>query len=460
MDLRALEPIYSKLPEVAPPDRPLTLKEKLMWVGIALVSFFVLSYIRPFGLDTQAAAQTVEFFQVVLASNIGSVLTAGIGPIVVASIILQLFVGSGIIHVDLSTPEGRRAFMGTQKLLAILFAIFEGFVFTNSYVRALPGMEWIVALQIAFGSIILMYLDELVMKWGIGSGISLFIAANVSRSMFWRGFGYSPYAKGLLFTLIDSITTGNFVGIVQSLVPFINTLIVFALVVYAEGIHVDIPITWARARGVGGRYPIRLLYLSNIPVILAAALFANIQLWAFLAKDTPIAPILGTYTQEDGRWVLTGGLAYYTRPPTGFLTKLVVAAMGQPYATLWADLLHALVYALLLTLTSVLFGYLWLELSGMGPKQIAQQLIRSGFSLPGFRRDPRVVEQVLGKYIPTVAILGSAFVGLLAAFTDILTALSSGMGILLAVTIVYRFYELLMRERLLEQYPALARVIG
>ncbi len=460
MDLRALEPIYSKLPEVAPPDRPLTLKEKLMWVGIALVSFFVLSYIRPFGFDSQAAAQTVEFFQLVLASNIGSVLTAGIGPIVVASIVLQLFVGSGIVSVDLSTPEGRRAFMGTQKLLAILFAIFEGFVFTNSYVKALPGMEWLVALQIAFGSIILMYLDELVMKWGIGSGISLFIAANVSRSMFWRGFGYSPYGRGLLFSLIDSVVAGNLVGIVENLVPFINTLIVFALVVYAEGIHIDIPITWARARGVGGRYPIRLLYLSNIPVILAAALFANIQLWAFLAKDTPLAPFLGTYTQEGGRWVLTGGLAYYTRPPTGLLTKLVVAAMGQPYATLWADLLHAIVYALLLTLTSVFFGYLWLELSGMGPKQIAQQLIRSGFSLPGFRRDPRVVEQVLEKYIPTVAILGSAFVGFLAAFTDIFTALASGMGILLAVTIVYRFYELLMRERLLEQYPGLAKVIG
>ncbi len=460
VDLRALEPIYSKLPEVAPPPKPLTLKQKLMWVGFALIAFYTLSYIRPFGYDAAAASQTIEFFQVVLASNIGSVLTAGIGPIVVASIILQLFVGSGIIEVDLSTPEGRRAFMGTQKLLAVIFSIFEGFVFTGSYVKALPGMEWIVALQIAMGSIILMYLDELVMKWGIGSGISLFIAANVSRSMLWRGFGYSPYAKGYFFQLLDSIAAGNIVNIITTMLPFITTLLVFALVVYAEGIHVDIPITWARARGVGGRYPVRLLYLSNIPVILAAALFANIQLWAFLAKDTPIAPFLGTYELRNGRWVITGGLAYFTKPPYDLVTKLVAAAFGQPYATLWFDILHAIIYAILLTLTSVVFGYLWLELSGMGPKQIAEQLVRSGFSLPGFRRDPRVVEQVLEKYIPTVAILGSAFVGLLAAFTDVFGALASGMGILLAVTIVYRFYELLMRERMLEQYPMLAKVIG
>jgi len=460
VDLRALEPIYSKLPEVAPPDKPLTLKQKLMWVGFALVSFFVLSYIHPFGYNAAAASQTIEFFQVVLASNIGSVLTAGIGPIVVASIILQLFVGSGLLKADLSTPEGRRAFMGTQKLLAIVFSIFEGFVFTGSYVRALPGMEWLVALQIAFGSIILMYLDELVMKWGIGSGISLFIAANVSRAMIWRGFGYSPFHAGYFFQLINSVLAGNMLNIVTSALPFITTIIVFLLVVYAEGIHVDIPITWARARGFGGRYPIRLLYLSNIPVILAAALFANIQLWAFLAKDTPLAPFLGTYKLQGGRWVITGGLAYYTKPPYDLVTKLVASLFGQTYPSLWFDILHAIIYAILLTITSVAFGYLWLELSGMGPKQIAEQLVRSGFSLPGFRRDPRIVEQILEKYIPVVAILGSAFAGILAAFTDIFGALASGMGILLAVTIVYRFYELLMRERMLEQYPALAKVLG
>jgi len=108
----------------------------------------------------------------------------------------------------------------------------------------------------------------------------------------------------------------------------------------------------------------------------------------------------------------------------------------------------------------VIFGKLWLELSGMGPRQIAEQLVRSGFTVPGFRRDPRVVEKVLERYIPIVAVLGSALVGFLAAFTDVFGALTSGMGILLAVSIVYRYYELLMREQLLEQHPQLAKVLG
>ncbi len=461
MDLRALEPIYSKIPDIAPPKKPPSLREKLLWTGAALLLFYIMGHITPFGISGEAV-QTLQFFQIVLASNIGSIISAGIGPIVVASIILQLFVGSGILSVDLSDPTQRRAFMGTQKLLAMLLSIFEGFVFTNSLVPAQPGMEVLVALQIALGSIALMYLDEIVMKWGIGSGISLFIAAGVARGMFWRAF--NPFSatptSGVVWDLISKATTGDPFALVDLLL-IVNTILIFAIVVYAQGIHVDIPIAFARVKGAGGRYPIRLLYLANIPVILAAALFANIQLWAYLAKDTPIGPFLGTFERIDNRYELTGGLAYFTKPPRDLLIDVVRGLIThQIPSELPFRILHAIIYTVLLTLTSILFGMLWLDISGAGPKEIAQQLVRSGFTIPGFRRDPRVVERVLERYIPVVAFLGSAFVGLVAAFTDVFGALASGMGILLATTIVYRYYELLMREKLFELYPQLRRFMA
>ena len=452
-----LEVFYSWIPEVATPKTPPSLKEKLMWTGAVLLVFFILGYIRPWGVSPQAQ-QTLSFLNTVLASQIGSLITAGIGPIVLAAIILQLIVGSGMWDIDLSSPKGKAEFMGMQKFLAIILAFFEAYVFTKSYLVPVPGYEWLVVLQVAFGSIILMYLDEVVMKWGIGSGISLFIASGVSKRIFVRAF--LP-GDGEFWKLLNFLVSGNIAAAAYPLWLFVATILVFLIVVWFEGVQVEIPITWARAKGVGGRYPIKLLYLTNIPVILAAALFANIILLGQVSQGTILEPIFGHYDPQTHQWT-SMGLAYFVTSPYSeqLIKNLVAAAMGTPYPNLGRALIHALMYTILLTLTSVFFGWLWLELSGMGPREIARQLVQSGFTVPGFRRDPRVVEKVLERYIPVVAILGSAIVGILAAFTDTFGALASGMGLLLTVDIVYRYYELLMREQLLNQYPQLGKVLG
>ncbi len=461
--INALRPIWEALPEIRAPGRTLTFKERLLWTLAVLVTFYILSMVRPYGL-VSVRGMAPEAFQLILASNLGSVVALGIGPIVIASIVLQLLVGSRLIDIDMRSDEGRRTFMGMQKLLAILFALFEAWVYTSSgFLQAAPGLEVILALQIALGAVILMYLDEVVLKWGIGSGISLFIAANVTKAAFWMGFGIYP--ESYLMKLIDSITTASPTWWIN-LLPYLITILVFLLVVYAEGIHIDIPIALSYGRGAGGRYPIKLLYLNVIPVIFAVALFANVQLLAYLAKDTPLAPFLGKYQEVVGEngavsYQLVGGLAYYLQPPYQLMNDLSVwIGSGKMPSTLPKDLFHAIVYIVLLTLTSVVFGILWIELAGFGPRQIAEQLASSGFGIPGFRRDPRVLEKVLQKYIPTIAVLGSAFVGFLAGFTDVFRGLTSGMGILLAVEIIYRYYEIIMRERVLELYPALKKVLG
>ena len=454
--------IGRRLPEVKPPEVPPDFKTRFLWTLAVLVTFYILSLVPPYGLEA-VRGMAPEAFQLILASNLGSVLAAGIGPIVIASIILQLLVGSGLINIDMRTDEGRAKFMAIQKLFAVFFSLFEAWVYVSTgFLKAVPGMELILALQIALGSIFLIYLDEIVTKWGIGSGISLFIAANVTRAVMWNGFGISP--QSYLMGLIEAISTASPIWWTY-LIPYIITILVFLIVVYAEGIHIDIPIALSFGRGAGGRYPIKLLYLNVIPVIFAVALFANIQLLAYIFKDTPIAPILGVYkevpTEGGVTYELVGGLAYYLQPPYKFMDDLTLfLTTGQLPSTFIPNLIHAIVYILLLTLTSMVFGILWIELAGFGPKQIAEQLASSGFGIPGFRRDPRVLEKVLEKYIPTIAILGSAFVGFLAGFTDVFRGLASGMSILLAVEIIYRYYEIIMRERILELYPVLKKVLG
>src|SRR3989338_10094408 len=121
--------IINNLPEVAgPTQKKLSFKEKLKWTLIIIVIFFVLGLMPLFGLG-QNQLERFEFFSVILGAEFGSIISLGIGPIVTASIVLQLLNGSGILKLDLTKPEGKKTFQGLQKLLAIFFIIFEAAIY-------------------------------------------------------------------------------------------------------------------------------------------------------------------------------------------------------------------------------------------------------------------------------------------------------------------------------------------
>src|SRR3989344_3627685 len=285
--LGVLKPLYGLLPEMKSPEERRPLKKRLLWTGLVLLIFFIMGNIRVIGLSAQSAGQ-LEQLQIILASQIGSLLTVGIGPIVLASIVLQLLVGGGLIKLDLSNPAEKAELSGMQKLLAIILSFFEAGVYAmTGFLTPSEGMLLWVVLQVAIGSIILLYLDEVVSKYGIGSGIGLFIAGGVAGEIVWRVFSPVDVAGNLslsdgsclLFIFFREFANNILNAFIIALLPIIFTLIVFFVVVYAEGIHVNIPITMGR-RGTGGRYPVKFLYVSNMPVILAVALFANIRLMA------------------------------------------------------------------------------------------------------------------------------------------------------------------------------------
>jgi len=96
----------------------------------------------------------------------------------------------------------------------------------------------------------------------------------------------------------------------------------------------------------------------------------------------------------------------------------------------------------------------------MSAESQAKQILSSGLQVPGFRRDPRVLESILNRYIPGLTVMGGATVGLLAAVADLMGALSRGTGILLAVMIIYQFYERIAKEHAMDMHPSLRKMMG
>ncbi len=456
--------ILMNLPEVAgPTQKKLSFKEKLKWTMIILVLFFVLGMIPLFGLGLNALQQ-FEFLSMILGAKFGSLISLGIGPIVTASIVLQLLNGSGIVKFDLTTPEGKRRFQGVQKLLAIFFIAFESAIYVFMGGLAPPPeyvgtaiffqLELFLIFQLFLGGILILYMDEVVSKWGFGSGVSLFIAAGVSQQLFTRALSWlasptNPEAYvGAIPELFRALSIGDPTTAALMLASIIATLAIFAMAVYAQAMKIEIPLSFGRIRGYGIRWPLNFIYTSNIPVILVAALMANVQLWARLLQNWG-HPILGTFV---GNSPASGVVAWLSsRNIVGSIIKGSLVP---------SDIAHALVYMLFFIAGSILFSWFWVQTAGMDAKSQAKQIMASGLQIPGFRKDERILERILDRYIKPLTVLGAIAVGILAATADVSGALANGTGILLTVMIIYRLYEEIAKQHMYDMHPALRKFIS
>jgi preprotein translocase subunit SecY len=462
-----LHEIAKMLPEVKRPASPPSTKERLLWTGIALVIFFAMYHVTAFGLK-QPSGET-DFIQTITASRLGSLITIGIGPIVLASIFLQLFVGAGIININLYDRREREKFHEAQKVLAIVLAIIEGSIFVLGSVggiglseRVFSILGWFtvpfVIFQVVLGSIFLLYLDEVVTKYGLGSGISLFIAAGVSLSIVGGFISLSYKAAAVL----AGGTADAIPNAILTLLPFIFTVIVFLVVVYGESIKVEIPIAFERIRGFAPKLPLRFFYVSNIPVIFASALLVNVSMLSHSLLSQPLVDGSYQLAHQIGAVLYLITPIYYdvaareagTIGHIEFLIKDVTPVFGIP------QYIHALIYIISLMLMSIIFGIFWVETANMDAKSVANQLCEAGFQIPGFRKDARMLENILNKYIFPLTVLGSLSVGLLAGLADLTGALGTGTGILLTVGILYRTYEQMEQHKMLEAYPALSKFLG
>jgi preprotein translocase SecY subunit len=429
----------------------------------------------------KSASDNFGQLRVIFASNRGTLMELGIGPIVTAGLILQLLAGSSIIKCDMSNSEDRGLFTSASKVFTIVLTGIQAGAYILSGMYGQIGVDlggptiFVIFLQLIVTGLIVMLMDELVQKgWGLGSGISLFIMAGVAQTILWSTF--SPpngLFVGALSAYLGQIAPfdvgnpaltylfGSAGGIYPSVLGLVATIAVFLIVIYLQGIRIELPMSYAGYKGFRSRYPIKLLYVSNLPVIFASALFANVYffgqlLWAQFGRPAPgtnlFFQIIGDFNQtttpEGGTNVSPiGGLAYFVTAP-----RNIQNVIGEP--------LHAAVYLGIIIAFCAVFSLIWLEVGGLGPSKVAKQLMDSGMQIPGYRRSGRPIEAILKRYIPVVTVLGGIIVGLVAGVSDFLGAFGSGTGILLSVGIIYQYYELLMRERAAEMFPAFRRILG
>jgi len=461
--LSLFRPLARVLPEIKVPERKVGFNEKIFWTALVLIVYMVMTEIPLYGITSDVQEQ-FGALRVIFASNRGTLMELGIGPIVTAGLILQLLVGSAIIQADMSDPQDRGLFTVASKFFSILLTGIQAsaYIISGMY-GSLPGPTTLVIfMQLLGAGVIVMLMDELVQKgWGLGSGISLFIMAGVAQNILWQTFnpGTGLFVGSLDLLLRGSQTVADWVvgvGAYPSLIGFIATVGTFLVIIYLEGIRVELPMTYAGYKGFRSRYPIKLLYVSNLPVIFASALFANVYffsqlLWSQMGAPAPgtnlLFQIIGDYNRTSNGVAPVGGLAYFVTPPNN-----VLGVVAEP--------VRAAVYLAILVVFCAVFSLIWLEVGGLGPDKVAKQLMDSGMQIPGYRRSGRPIEAILKRYIPVVTILGGIVVGLIAGFADFLGVFGTGTGILLSVGIIYQYYELLMRERAAEMFPAFRRILG
>lgn len=389
----------------------------------------------------------------------------GISPIVTSGLVMQLLAGSKIIYVDQSLPEDRALFQGAQKVFGILITVGEAvaYVLSGMYgdVKELGAINAIlIILQLFMAGVVVIILDELLQKgYGLGSGISLFIATNICENIVWKSFSPTTINTGrgtefegaiialfhLLMTRTDKVRAVKEAFYRQNLpncTNLIATVFVFFVVIYFQGFRVEIPVKYTQHRGRQGSYPIKLFYTSNIPIILQTALISNLYFFSQLLykrfSSNILVQLLGRWQEVDsagGRGstsIPVGGLAYYVSPP-------------KTLAEIIADPLHALFYLSFVLISCALFSTAWIEVSGSSPRDVARQLEQQGLIMKGKRRC--YLTKVLEKYIPIAAAFGGMCIGALTVTADFMGAIGSGTGILLAVTIIFQYFEMFIKEQ-------------
>uniref|UniRef100_A0A2K5HH96 Translocon Sec61/SecY plug domain-containing protein n=6 Tax=Boreoeutheria TaxID=1437010 RepID=A0A2K5HH96_COLAP len=394
--LEVIKPFCAVLPEIQKPERKIQFREKVLWTAITLFIFLVCCQIPLFGIMSSDSADPFYWMRVILASNRGTLMELGISPIVTSGLIMQLLAGAKIIEVG-DTPKDRALFNGAQKLFGMIITIGQAIVYVMTGMYGDPaemgaGICLLIIIQLFVAGLIVLLLDELLQKgYGLGSGISLFIATNICETIVWKAF--SP-------TTINTGRGTEFEGAVIALFHLLAT-------------RTD------KVRALREAF-----YRQNLPNLMN--LIATVFVFAVVIYFQDVSG------GGPARSYPVGGLCYYLSPPE---------SMGA----IFEDPVHVVVYIIFMLGSCAFFSKTWIEVSGSSAKDVAKQLKEQQMVMRG-HRDTSMVHE-LNRYIPTAAAFGGLCIGALSVLADFLGAIGSGTGILLAVTIIYQYFEIFVKEQ-------------
>ncbi|EGR31329.1 sec61 transport protein, putative [Ichthyophthirius multifiliis] len=462
--LNMLSPVMALIPEVENPiTKIVPFRSRAMWTIIVILIYLVACQIPLYGVVSNSSSDPFYWLRVILASNRGTIMELGISPIVTAGMVMQLIVGAKIIEIDQNVKSEKALFEGAQKLLGLIIGFCEAaaYVWSGMYgdiEKVGSGNAILIVLQLTFAGVIVLMLDDLLSKGhGLGnSAISLFIAINICETLLWKSFSPITYPsesgeqyEGAMINLFHSlIFMPNKLHALQNafyrsglpnISNLLSTAVIFLVVIYFQGFKVDISIKNNRVAGQIQSYPIKLFYTSNMPIILQTALVSNLYFFSqMLYKQFSgnfLVGLLGRWQQVEAggnHFVPSGGLVYYLSPPRGL------------YETI-SDPLHTILYVAFVLTSCAIFSKTWIEVSGSSVRDVAKQLKEQGMSLIGSREVG--LKKHLARYIPIAATFGGMCVGALTIVADFMGVIGSGTGILLAVNIVYGYFEQFKKEK-------------
>lgn len=458
--LDIVKPLLFIVPEVPQAGaRKVEFKEKLMWTVLILFMFLICCQIPLYGIRSSSSTDPFYWMRVILASNRGTLMELGISPIVTSGLIMQLLAGSGILSYDNGNKTDRELFNGAQKLLGLVMTVVEAVAYVASGMYG-PVSEMgvanatLVVLQLCFAGVLVLLWDELLQKgYGLGSGISLFIATNICETIMWKAFSPTTFNRGrgtefegaiialfhMLLTRSDktrALKEAFYRTHAPNVTNLLATALVFLVVIFFQGFKVDVPIQMQTVRGPKESYPIKLFYTSNIPIILQTALLSQVFFFSQLLwrrfEGNFIVGLFGKWVDIEGRQSIpVGGIAYYLSPPARL-------------ADIVADPIHAIIYVAFVLGLCAFLSKTWIHVSGSSARDVAKQLKSQRRMMAGHRDESMIRE--LNRYIPIAAAFGGMCIGALSVTADFLGAIGSGTGILLAVTIIYQYFEVLVQE--------------
>ncbi|MFA6601739.1 MAG: preprotein translocase subunit SecY [Candidatus Paceibacterota bacterium] len=397
------------------------LRKRIGFTILALVLFRVLAAIPIPSVDPANLAKLLSSSQLLGFLNIFSggglsnlsIVMLGVGPFITASIIIQLLTmmfpkWKALLHEE--GEAGRAKLSQYSRLIGAPLAVIQGigFIILLQSQNVLPhlGMfPFIVnVIIVTAGSMLLMWIGELISEFGIGNGVSLIIFAGIVSSL----------PLSIIQSLQKISTTGASDALFYLVVLVVGVLAV-AGVVYVTEAERSVPVTYAKqVRGnkvYGGSstyLPLRLNQSGVIPIIFALSILLFPQ-------------------------IIASALAKWASYPT-------IAGWASSFSVLFNNQwFYGIVYFILV----VLFTYFYTAVT-FDPKMISENLQRSGAFIPGVRPGEHT-QNHLGNIVTRITLVGALFLGFVAILPLIIQAFSpsndssmavGGTALLIVVSVV------------------------
>jgi protein transport protein SEC61 subunit alpha len=192
--LNTMRPLSRIFPTIPKSPVPLNYEQRTIFTAIALFIYLICSQIPIYGIERSHEADPLYWARVIMASSRGTLMEFGISPIISAGWIGQILMAIGLFKV--TSQKDMKDAEGLESVLAIIFCFGEaaGAIWYGAYGQPSQMSYTVIFLiiaQLMGAGMVVILLDDMLKKgYGLGSGISLFIVANTSETIFW--FAFSP----------------------------------------------------------------------------------------------------------------------------------------------------------------------------------------------------------------------------------------------------------------------------